>query len=376
MFHTHLDIKKLELFKQRRDECPIYWDGNTNAWYIYKYKDIIDILLNEDTYTSCMGDQLEGISEFTKNDIILNSYSINQNAKQTKVFFDNIHNFFTQKVIDLAKTNQNIINKYIDLFKNKNINFTKTLNLYISFDTLASLFDLSDSLCFLYKNILFYNDTIINNKMIYNEIQKITLDNIENIPFYKYLIKDLQKTDLARINYQKQLCSDFITSTMINALSSMYGAINIIIYCCYTYNNILNNLSIENINSFVKESMRYCTLDARFARKVIKETYINNTFLDIGDNVVLLTGSSNFDEEIFGTNTEEFNINRPLKKITLEFGFGPHFCLAYRIIQSQITHIASYLHKNKNLYIDNVIYENNIPLLGSPIKEVYGSIHL
>jgi cytochrome P450 len=81
-----------------------------------------------------------------------------------------------------------------------------------------------------------------------------------------------------------------------------------------------------NIGRAVEEMLRWVTPLIHQARTVTTDTEIDGQPLAAGDQVVLLYGSANRDERVFGPTAEDLDLTRDPNP-HLAFGFGEHFCL-------------------------------------------------
>jgi cytochrome P450 len=77
----------------------------------------------------------------------------------------------------------------------------------------------------------------------------------------------------------------------------------------------------------IEEMLRYVTPIQNFARRVLHDTELAGKKLRAGEYVVMLYGSANRDEAVFGPDAERFEITRPDADRHLAFGFGEHLCL-------------------------------------------------
>lgn len=76
----------------------------------------------------------------------------------------------------------------------------------------------------------------------------------------------------------------------------------------------------------VEEMLRYTTPVTHMARTATEDVEIRGRAIHADDVVVMLYGSANRDEEIFGADAEEFRVDRDPNP-HLSFGFGEHLCL-------------------------------------------------
>jgi cytochrome P450 len=80
------------------------------------------------------------------------------------------------------------------------------------------------------------------------------------------------------------------------------------------------------IPSCVEEWLRWTTPVVAFMRTATVDTELGGQAIAAGDPLLLLYASADRDEAVFGTDAEEFRIDRsPNPHVAL--GFGPHFCI-------------------------------------------------
>jgi cytochrome P450 len=76
----------------------------------------------------------------------------------------------------------------------------------------------------------------------------------------------------------------------------------------------------------IEEMLRFTTPVTHMARTATQEVEIRGQRIREGDTVVMLYGSANRDEEIFGDDAEEFDVTRDPNP-HIAFGLGEHVCL-------------------------------------------------
>lgn len=90
----------------------------------------------------------------------------------------------------------------------------------------------------------------------------------------------------------------------------------------------------ELMPSAVEEMLRYTSPVTHMARRATEDVEIRGQRIAAGDTVVMLYGSANRDEEIFGPSSEVFDITRnPNPHIA--FGAGEHACLGAQLARME-----------------------------------------
>lgn len=83
----------------------------------------------------------------------------------------------------------------------------------------------------------------------------------------------------------------------------------------------------SQIPSAVEEMVRWTTPIRTFARTATRDTEIRGQKIASGDFVVLCYSAANRDEEVYGSDSEQFDIHRKGGAPHLGFGVGQHVCL-------------------------------------------------
>ena len=77
----------------------------------------------------------------------------------------------------------------------------------------------------------------------------------------------------------------------------------------------------------VEEMLRFVSPIRSFARVATADTELRGKRIRAGDGMVLFYGSANRDEEVFGADSDTFDVARPSARRQIAFGFGEHLCL-------------------------------------------------
>ena len=77
----------------------------------------------------------------------------------------------------------------------------------------------------------------------------------------------------------------------------------------------------------VEEMLRFVSPIRSFVRIATADTELRGKTIRAGDGVVLFYGSANRDEEVFGADSDSFDVARPSARRQIAFGFGEHLCL-------------------------------------------------
>ncbi|QRY61662.1 cytochrome P450 [Gordonia sp. PDNC005] len=85
--------------------------------------------------------------------------------------------------------------------------------------------------------------------------------------------------------------------------------------------------ALDAVTPWVQETLRYDTSTQMLLRRVLEDVEYGGKTIPAGDRVLLLVGSANRDEEVFGPDADQYRIGRESSRTILSFGLGTHFCL-------------------------------------------------
>jgi cholest-4-en-3-one 26-monooxygenase len=84
----------------------------------------------------------------------------------------------------------------------------------------------------------------------------------------------------------------------------------------------------------VEEMLRWGSPVGSFMRTATHDTELRGTPIREGDRLLLLYASANRDQEVFGSDAEEFHVTRDATG-HVAFGFGEHFCLGAQLARME-----------------------------------------
>ncbi|MDH3017790.1 cytochrome P450 [Gordonia alkanivorans] len=81
------------------------------------------------------------------------------------------------------------------------------------------------------------------------------------------------------------------------------------------------------VPQWTEETLRYDNSTQIVVRRVVEDAPYGDYVIPAGDRVLLLVGSANRDEEVFGPDADKYDIGRDNGQALMSFGLGAHFCL-------------------------------------------------
>ncbi|WP_419216336.1 cytochrome P450 [Gordonia sp. CPCC 205333] len=90
--------------------------------------------------------------------------------------------------------------------------------------------------------------------------------------------------------------------------------------------------NVDVVPEWTEETLRYDNSTQMLLRRVLEDVEYGGYTIPAGDRVLLLVGSANRDEEVFGPDAEEYVVGRSgtdgsVGQALTSFGLGTHFCL-------------------------------------------------
>lgn len=83
----------------------------------------------------------------------------------------------------------------------------------------------------------------------------------------------------------------------------------------------------DAVPAWTEETLRYDNSTQMVLRRVVEDAEYGGVVIPEGNRVLLLVGSANRDEEVFGDDADRFLIGRDAGQSLMSFGLGAHFCL-------------------------------------------------
>ncbi|GAC67813.1 cytochrome P450 [Gordonia soli] len=83
----------------------------------------------------------------------------------------------------------------------------------------------------------------------------------------------------------------------------------------------------EAVPQWTEETLRYDNSTQMVLRRVVEDVEYGGYTIPAGERVLLLVGSANRDEDVFGDDADRYVIGRDTSQALISFGMGAHFCL-------------------------------------------------
>lgn len=385
VFSSEYETNPLPTFKVLREESPVHYDEEVDAYLISRYEDVKYVLKNNDIFTT---KTLATRAEPVMKDRVLAQMKGHEHKGKKAAILKGMTGKYLEKLIPIIKKRTNDI---ID----QNINDQKELDIVNDF---GKVFAVQSSMDLLGINV---NDSekirgwhngiakFITSFNLSDEEIKHSLYCSDKLEEYLMpLIKERRNSeadDLISLLHQYGNDENKISDSEILALT-----LNILLAATepvdktlsYLFYNLSNHQSqfkavIKDrtlVKDAIQETLRFNSPVQLIPRQVSEDTKINGVKIYKDDVVICMIGSANRDEEAF-SNPNEFNIYRRLEKSkpftshsqNLSFGSGVHTCVGAALSMIQLELVTNIiLDRLKDIKLkDNVLVEEGIYTRGA-----------
>lgn len=378
VFSSEYETNPIPTFEALREQSPIHYDEEVDAYLISRYEDVKYILKNNELFTT---QTLATRAEPVMKDRVLAQMKGHEHRGKKSAILKGMTGKYLEKLIPIIKKRtNNIIDQNINNQKELDIvnDFGKVFAVQSSMDLLGINIDDSEKIREWHNGIAkFITSFNLSDEEIKHSLY--CSDKLEE--YLMPLIKERHNSeddDLISLLHQYGNDENKISDSEILALT-----LNILLAATepvdktlsYLFYNLSNHPSqfkavIEDrtlVKDAIQETLRFNSPVQLIPRQVRENTKLNGVILYKDDVVICMIGSANRDEEAF-SNPNEFNINRRLDKNkpftshsqNLSFGSGVHTCVgaALSIIQLElVTNIILDRLKDIKLKDNNLVEE-------------------
>jgi cytochrome P450 len=142
--------------------------------------------------------------------------------------------------------------------------------------------------------------------------------------------------------------TEIVTQVRFALMAGNETTTNLISNLCYElirvperYDRVRADRSLVPIA--IEESLRHDSPVQLMFRRAAKETELVGCPIHQGDRMIVSMGSANRDEEHYGSNAADFDINRGKVTDHMAFGLGPHLCVGAPLARLQTSHALNAL---------------------------------
>ncbi|MFQ3843248.1 cytochrome P450, cyclodipeptide synthase-associated [Staphylococcus pseudoxylosus] len=385
VFSSEYETNPVPTFKVLREESPVHYDEEVDAYLISRYEDVKYVLKNNDIFTT---KTLATRAEPVMKDRVLAQMKGHEHKGKKAAILKGMTGKYLEKLIPIIKKRTNdIIDQNINNQKELDIvnDFGKVFAVQSSMDLLGINVNDSEKIRGWHNGIAKF---ITSFNLTDEEIKHSLYCSDKLEEYLMPLIKERRNSeadDLISLLHQYGNDENKISDSEILALT-----LNILLAATepvdktlsYLFYNLSNHQSqfkavIEDrtlVKDAIQETLRFNSPVQLIPRQVSEDTNINGVKLYKDDVVICMIGSANRDEEAF-SNPNEFNIYRRLEKSkpftshsqNLSFGSGVHTCVGAALSMIQLELVTNIiLDRLKDIKLkDNVLVEEGIYTRGA-----------
>ena len=316
-------------YKNWRENNPIWWAEDVNAWVVSRYKDVHIVLKNPKLFSSAaMGERAHDISlplltgdppRHTKLRAIMNKAFTSRAIKLMENEVRNMSNDLLDKLD---------ISKQVDIAHE----FTITLPISVISQIMGIPFERKDD----FKR---WSDalTVTGSE---TEIEK-RMPEIINMRNYFLSLIPLRKESPGDDLISKVVNAEVDGETLDENTIAGFNMLLLIAGNETTTNllsNMLNHISYnpniweelrqnkDLVDAAIEETLRFDSPVHWVSRRATKDTELSGQIIKKGENVFAIMGSANRDSSHY-ENPDEFRLDRKQNKDHHTFGHGIHFCM-------------------------------------------------
>lgn len=324
------------IYKQLRDEAPVYYNEDLNFYALSRHKDVENSLKNWQVFSNKAGVALESIdADPSKVFFILGMDPPRQTAVRgilRKVFTP-------RRVAELEPTLQEMSRKYIEAFDTSgDVEFIEAFAGKVPMDLISEMIGVPEADRDMIRG--WANDLMerVDGKP---EIPKKAIEGSMNLlGYFDAMVKERKRglggEDLTTAVLEAQLDGerlseqDVVSFLFLMSVAGNETTTKLLANALYWGQQYRDQFSLLQADpgrtaDWVEETARYDNSSQILFRVTNSAVKLHDVTIPEGGKVAMLIGSANRDERAF-TNPDIFDINRDFGN-TLSFGKGVHFCL-------------------------------------------------
>ncbi|MFW0795480.1 cytochrome P450 [Gordonia sp. CPCC 205515] len=123
----------------------------------------------------------------------------------------------------------------------------------------------------------------------------------------------------------------------------------------------------DAVPDWTEETLRYDNSTQMVLRRVVADADYGDFVIPEGHRVLLLVGSANRDEEVFGDDADTYTIGRDCSQALMSFGLGAHFCLGAHLARLEsnigLAEVVKSI-RSVDIDIDNAVRVHSVNVRG------------
>jgi len=325
------------IYKQLRDEAPLYKNEQRNIWVLSRHKDVEFAMKNPQVFSNADGSAtMEKIPEQGK--FILHMSAMDPpNHKHARALASKAFN--STRIAEMEEAIREVVSDTLNTLSQNNNNqcdFVQDFSEVIPISCIAKLIGISAKNINAFKTL---SNRVASRDDSSPQISAHSIDAMMKITqFLAQLVKKpaLSDSDListlvnTELEGKKMPLNDVVGFLFLLSAAGNDTTNKLLGSALYWLHenpeqqaSVINNRSL--VSNWIEETMRFESPSQIIYRTINEEIELHGQTLIKGDRVALLIGSANRDERIF-ENPEKFDIKRNTRA-SLAFGRGIHHCL-------------------------------------------------
>lgn len=329
-------------YRELRNTTPVVWNDVTNFWALLKYEDVRYVSGHPHLFSSTKG---ISIPDPALPEPVQEGNLIFTDPPRHRQLRKLINSGFTRRQVTLLEPKIREIVKGIldDVDPTREYEFAEEIAAPLPTRMIAEMLGAPPED---WEQFRTWSDAAVGG-----DDPDIELDPLVAIAeLYEYFMKLIEARRSGKVSGQDDLLSILAAAEVDGVRLSDEDLLNFSFLLLVAGNETTRNLIalgtlalIEHPDQFallrsdpslltcaVEEMLRFTSPVTHMARRATADVEIRGQQIKAGDTVVMLYGAANRDEEIFGPNSEEFDITRnPNPHIA--FGAGEHACLGAQL---------------------------------------------
>ncbi len=334
--------RPFDTYKLLRDEFPVYWCERAGFWAITRHSDVFNMSTDSTTYCNGQGMTMRGGElEHVKGGDALITMDAPEHTYQRKL----VSRWFGNQAMSRIEPHvRDIARKLLDgVPAGEPLDFVDQIAARLPVIVIAELLGVPvedrD------KFVDWSNASVGVADPEYAHLQETAM--LEQYEYFEQILAERlssPRDDLLTRLVETEALDDQFTHTDLLSLCFLLLAAgnettrNLIsqgVVALSRHRDQLEELQeTRDVRRAVEELLRYTSPVIHMARTVTTDVEVEGQTLCAGDQVVLLYGSANHDERIFGDTSEMLDIDRDPNP-HLGFGFGAHYCLGANLARTE-----------------------------------------
>jgi len=323
-----------DIYRELRDSAPLYWCAAGDFWALSLYEDVLAVSTDPKTFCNGRGMTMRGGElEFVQGGEVLITMDAPEHTFQRKL----VNRYFSNQAISRLEPHLRDITRALldEVQVGRSIDFVDEVAARLPSVVIAELLGVrvEDR----EKFVAWSNAAVGIADPEYSHLQETAM--LEQYEYFEQILADRLREP------EDDLLTKLVQAESENEQFTHRDLLSLCFLLLAAGNETTRNLMSHSVRALasnpeeaeelrktrdfrraVEELMRWVSPVIHMARTVTHSTKLRGQHLRAGDQVVLLYGSANHDERVFGDDAEDLDLDRDPNP-HLGFGFGVHFCL-------------------------------------------------